>query len=181
MGSESNERNRKEAMMTRERIIEDLVVANPFKPFYVNVPTGHYNIEEAWLWQSLVEDGIIDPEQVEEIGLLNTLHMDFEGGDFDEKMERRERAAFFNPEEYKKLQTRPEFKAKAKEVIAEHGCCDWCGSTKDLQWDHVFYLFGLVPWDDNYPDRAFRVLCRRCHAQRHGKPVHHTRQLRLNL
>lgn len=45
--------------------------------------------------------------------------------------------------------------------------CERCGSSTILQVHHPEYIDGLKPWE--YPVEFCEVLCRRCHAEEHGK------------
>lgn len=42
--------------------------------------------------------------------------------------------------------------------------CEQCGDTEtQVHVHHMFYLWGAEPWD--YPDYAFKCLCRNCHNE----------------
>ena len=147
-------------------IIQELVGAKPFQPFYVKVSGHTFCIEVAWLWQDLVDDGKIDPKQIVEIALLNKLDQYYDYREYERAEHERERAAFFDPKEYKKLLQTPEWKEKSKEIIAERGgACEECGDTKYLQAHHRRYDLGRDPWD--YSVKEFKVLCRECHSEHH--------------
>ena len=46
-------------------------------------------------------------------------------------------------------------------------CCQRCGKEGVLQVHHPEYVSGRLPWQ--YPIEHCQVLCRGCHAERHGK------------
>lgn len=62
----------------------------------------------------------------------------------------------------------PRWQRKRLEVLqaADFTCAD-CGSrTETLHVHHCWYEKGLWPWE--YPDVAYRVLCKDCHTKRQG-------------
>ena len=72
---------------------------------------------------------------------------------------------------YELLLERPEWKAYRLAVLAERGeKCEWCGSNKNLQVHHKFYLKypngkHILPWQ--YKTDALLVLCKDCHTKAH--------------
>ena len=74
---------------------------------------------------------------------------------------------------YELLLERPEWKAYRLAVLAERGeLCEWCGSNKNLQVHHKFYLKypngkKILPW--KYKTDALLVLCKDCHEKAHKK------------
>lgn len=43
--------------------------------------------------------------------------------------------------------------------------CTVCGSKKNLQVHHTYYIDGSLPW--NYPDYSLMTVCRDCHKTYH--------------
>ena len=74
---------------------------------------------------------------------------------------------------YELLLERPEWKAYRLAVLAERGeLCEWCGSNKNLQVHHKFYLKypngkKILPWEYNI--NCLLVLCKDCHEKAHKK------------
>ena len=74
---------------------------------------------------------------------------------------------------YELLLERPEWKAYRLAVLAERGKqCEWCGSNKNLQVHHKFYLKypdgkHILPWE--YDINCLLVLCKDCHTKAHKK------------
>lgn len=74
---------------------------------------------------------------------------------------------------YELLLERPEWKAYRLAVLAERGeKCEWCGSDKNLNVHHKFYLKypngkHILPWE--YKTDALLVLCKDCHEKAHKK------------
>ena len=74
---------------------------------------------------------------------------------------------------YGLLLERPEWKAYRLAVLAERGeLCEWCGSNKNLQVHHKFYLKypngkHILPWEYNI--NCLLVLCNDCHEKAHKK------------
>ena len=74
---------------------------------------------------------------------------------------------------YELLLERPEWKAYRLAVLAERGeLCEWCGSNKNLQVHHKFYLKypngkHILPWEYNI--NCLLVLCNDCHTKAHKK------------
>ena len=74
---------------------------------------------------------------------------------------------------YELLLERPEWKAYRLAVLAERGeLCEWCGSNKNLQVHHKFYLKypngkKILPWEYNI--NCLLVLCKDCHEKTHKK------------
>ena len=74
---------------------------------------------------------------------------------------------------YGLLLERPEWKAYRLAVLAERGeLCEWCGSNKNLQVHHKFYLKypngkHILPWEYNI--NCLLVLCEDCHEKAHKK------------
>ena len=74
---------------------------------------------------------------------------------------------------YELLLERPEWKAYRLAVLAERGeLCEWCGSNKNLQVHHKFYLKypngkHILPWEYNI--NCLLVLCEDCHEKAHKK------------
>ena len=74
---------------------------------------------------------------------------------------------------YELLLERPEWKAYRLAVLAERGKqCEWCGSNKNLQVHHKFYLKypdgkHILPWE--YDINCLLVLCKDCHMKAHKK------------
>lgn len=74
---------------------------------------------------------------------------------------------------YELLLERPEWKAYRLAVLAERGeLCEWCGSNKNLQVHHKFYLKypngkKILPWEYNI--NCLLVLCNDCHTKAHKK------------
>lgn len=75
-------------------------------------------------------------------------------------------------DEKQKLEYRSaSWKEKRKHILIRDGYrCYHCGEVKDekkLQVHHLFYLDNRKIWD--YPDETLITLCKRCHAEQHGK------------
>ena len=74
---------------------------------------------------------------------------------------------------YELLLERPEWKAYRLAVLAERGeLWEWCGSNKNLQVHHKFYLKypngkHILPWEYNI--NCLLVLCNDCHTKAHKK------------
>ena len=74
---------------------------------------------------------------------------------------------------YEELLDTNEWYEKRQHVLALHDFhCDWCGTTRNLQVHHKYYLKYpnnkfVYPWA--YKDDAFMVLCKRCHEKYHRK------------
>ena len=74
---------------------------------------------------------------------------------------------------YELLLKRPEWKTYRLAVLAERGKqCEWCGSNKNLQVHHKFYLKypdgkKILPWEYNI--NCLLVLCNDCHTKAHKK------------
>lgn len=74
---------------------------------------------------------------------------------------------------YELLLERPEWKAYRLAVLVERGKqCEWCGSNKNLQVHHKFYLKypdgkHILPWE--YDINCLLVLCKDCHTKAHKK------------
>jgi hypothetical protein len=71
-----------------------------------------------------------------------------------------------------KLWDRPEWYSFRNRLIIEraHNECEECGrhgNENILQVHHECYIKGRKPWE--YPDNMCKVLCKRCHAEIHGK------------
>ena len=47
--------------------------------------------------------------------------------------------------------------------------CEQCGAADNLQIHHPKYIAGRLAWE--YTCNEVQVLCRKCHAAIHGKPV----------
>lgn len=63
---------------------------------------------------------------------------------------------------------RVEWKRFRDRCIARAGnVCERCDATGILQVHHPEYVDGKLPWD--YPIEFCEVICRRCHAEVHGK------------
>jgi len=82
------------------------------------------------------------------------------------------------------LQT-PEWKEKRQRVIDHHwGYCFHCGTSKNLQVHHRFYIAGRMAWE--YPMSALIPLCADCHALEHDKvperkPTRHVREVLIEF
>jgi hypothetical protein len=74
---------------------------------------------------------------------------------------------------YEELLDTNEWYEKRQHVLKLHDFhCDWCGTTRNLQVHHKYYLKYpnnkfVYPWV--YKDDAFMVLCKRCHEKCHRK------------
>lgn len=74
---------------------------------------------------------------------------------------------------YEELLDTNEWYEKRQHVLELHDFhCDWCGTTRNLQVHHKYYLKYpnnkfVYPWA--YKDDAFMVLCKRCHEKCHRK------------
>lgn len=81
--------------------------------------------------------------------------------------ELREDSKKTNSEKYAEKLEDPRWKAKRLEILKRDNCtCQWCGSTKNLQVHHHYYVWGREPWE--YDDKALITVCRRCHKWRHS-------------
>lgn len=47
--------------------------------------------------------------------------------------------------------------------------CERCGAVNNLQIHHPKYIYGRMAWE--YTCKEVQVLCEKCHAAVHGKPV----------
>lgn len=71
---------------------------------------------------------------------------------------------------YKKQLKDKRWFAFRKKVFSARGCaCESCGSKEHLQVHHIKYRNYKYAWE--YPIKDVRVLCRRCHAKEHNKPL----------
>lgn len=74
---------------------------------------------------------------------------------------------------YSDLLRKDEWKSKREELLLEcDSQCQWCKSTNNLQVHHKYYVMypngqKVMPWD--YPNKAFMVLCDKCHKKYHEK------------
>lgn len=61
----------------------------------------------------------------------------------------------------------PRWKAKREEVIrTTFGLCTVCGTTKNLQVHHKYYIDGRMAWE--YPKHHLTTLCSDCHMLEHN-------------
>jgi hypothetical protein len=56
-------------------------------------------------------------------------------------------------------------KKRAKILKRDEYKCTACGSDKDLQVHHTYYVKGAEPWW--YPDESLLTLCGKCHHEYH--------------
>jgi hypothetical protein len=74
------------------------------------------------------------------------------------------------PYDYRKLLRKPEWKKKRAEMLVNSPHCATCGKRgKHLALHHLYYAYGRLPWD--YPDDAYKVLCRGCHREADAQRV----------
>lgn len=52
-------------------------------------------------------------------------------------------------------------------LLRDNEQCTRCGSVRDLQVHHTYYIPGNMAWE--YPFEALVTLCRYCHEITHGK------------
>ena len=72
----------------------------------------------------------------------------------------------------------PEWKEKRQRVIDHYwGYCFHCGTSKNLQVHHKFYIEGRMAWE--YPMSALIPLCADCHALEHGKAPNRGRTISI--
>lgn len=75
-----------------------------------------------------------------------------------------------NKEEYRKLLKSPKWINK-RNLIKNRDChkCVKCGSKKQLEVHHTYYLSGKMPWE--VPDECLVTLCRVCHRKEHKDKI----------
>lgn len=60
----------------------------------------------------------------------------------------------------------PKWKIKRAAILCrDKRKCTVCGSKKDLEVHHTFYVEGRQPWE--YPNKSLITLCRDCHYHFH--------------
>jgi 5-methylcytosine-specific restriction endonuclease McrA len=60
----------------------------------------------------------------------------------------------------------PKWKIKRAAILRrDKRKCTVCGSKKDLQIHHTYYVEGREPWE--YPNKSLITLCRDCHYKFH--------------
>lgn len=65
---------------------------------------------------------------------------------------------------YEKLQHPLWQKTRLRVLERANYTCEQCGDSEtQVHVHHVFYIWGCEPWD--YPDYAFKCLCKNCHAE----------------
>ena len=73
-------------------------------------------------------------------------------------------------EEYKELLKSPEWLDKRDSIKNRDGNkCVKCGSKKQLEVHHTYYLSGKMPWE--VPDECLITLCRVCHRKEHKDKI----------
>lgn len=65
---------------------------------------------------------------------------------------------------YEKLQHPLWQKTRLRVLERANYTCEQCGDSEtQVHVHHLFYIWGCEPWD--YPDYAFKCLCKNCHAE----------------
>ena len=68
--------------------------------------------------------------------------------------------------EYSELLKSPEWATKRAYIFKrDRYVCAFCGSKKDIQVHHKYYIKGRKPWE--YRNSALITLCRECHEAQH--------------
>lgn len=67
---------------------------------------------------------------------------------------------------YRKGLDSPRWAIKRSKILKRDGYkCTVCGSDKNLQVHHTYYVRGAEPW--GYPDDSLLTLCEKCHHEYH--------------
>lgn len=75
-----------------------------------------------------------------------------------------------NKEEYRELLKSPKWLEKRDLIKDRDGHkCVKCGSKKQLEVHHTYYLSGKMPWE--VPDECLITLCRICHRKEHKDKI----------